>query len=382
MSKRPLLLLLCALLILCLGAACGQDPRQAAAPAPAEAPLPTAEPTVPPSPVPTPTSTPAPTPTPTPTPTATPEPTPTPEPTAVPMSDPVITLAGGEALTVYAAFTFEDPGVTARDYLGTDLTDRVTVEGTVVPYLVGEYVLSYTVQDDYGNESAVQRTVSVVPVPLPEIVQPPEKTIYLTFDDGPSDNTALLLDILKKYDIKATFFVVGVRRRKDMITRAYEEGHTIGVHTYTHNYHQIYAGEDAFFQDFLATQEVIKAQTGQYASIFRFPGGSANGVSYHCRGIMTRLSKIMEDMGYRYFDWTASASDAKSEHAQWNAKRFSGIIRSNVKRDGSPTVVLQHDLNRESILALELFIPWALENGYTFLPLDMTSPVIHSEIKN
>ena len=386
MTKRPLLLLLCALLILSLGAACGQAPQQAAAPAPTGTPLPTMEPTAAPSPVPTPTDTPAPTPTatpePTPAPTATPEPTPTPEPTAVPMSDPVITLAGGEALTVYAAFTFEDPGVTARDYLGTDLTDRVTMEGTVVPYLVGEYTLSYAVQDDYGNESAVQRTVSVVPVPLPEIVQPPEKTIYLTFDDGPSDNTALLLDILKKYDIKATFFVVGIRRRKDLITRAYEEGHTIGVHTYTHNYHQIYAGEDAFFQDFLATQEVIKAQTGQYASIFRFPGGSANGVSYHCRGIMTRLSKIMEDMGYRYFDWNASAGDSTDDAKERTASGFYRIIRNNIKKDGRPSIVLQHGLNRESILALELFIPWALEHGYTFLPLDMTSPVIHSEIKN
>ena len=280
-----------------------------------------------------------------------------------------------------AAFTFVDPGATARDYLGADLTGRITVEGAVVPYLVGEYTLLYAVTDRSGNSAQVQRTVTVVPVQLPEVVQPPEKTIYLTFDDGPGLHTATLLNILKKHGVKATFFVVGERQRKDLIKRAFEEGHSIGVHTYTHNYKKIYANEKAFFADFLATEEVIHELTGEYTTIFRFPGGSGNSVSYHNRGIMTRLAKIMEDMGYRYFDWNVSASDAKG-HADWKASRYNGILMGNLKKDGSPTVILQHDLNVESIRALEYFIPWALEKGYTFLPLDMTSPVIHSEIKN
>ena len=359
MIRKAILILLCALLVLC-----------PLAPGLAETPTP-----VPPSPSAEPTTEP------TLKPTAAPTPEPTPEPTPDPALAPIITLTGGDSLMMDAAFTFVDPGATARDYLGADLTGRITVEGAVVPYLVGEYTLLYAVTDRSGNSAQVQRTVTVVPVQLPEVVQPPEKTIYLTFDDGPGLHTATLLNILKKHGVKATFFVVGERQRKDLIKRAFEEGHSIGVHTYTHNYKKIYANEKAFFADFLATEEVIHELTGEYTTIFRFPGGSGNSVSYHNRGIMTRLAKIMEDMGYRYFDWNVSASDAKG-HADWKASRYNGILMGNLKKDGSPTVILQHDLNVESIRALEYFIPWALEKGYTFLPLDMTSPVIHSEIKN
>ena len=282
---------------------------------------------------------------------------------------------------VNAAFTFEDPGATAKDYLGMDLTDRITVEGTVVPYLVGEYDLTYAVTDDYGQRTEVRRTVSVVPVELPEVIDPPPKTIYLTFDDGPATFTDRLLDKLKLYNVKATFFIVGKMSRKELIRRAFEEGHSIGVHSYTHELDKIYASEEAFFADFLATEEVIKEQTGQYTTIFRFPGGSANTASLYNPGIITRLAKIMEDMGYRYFDWNASAGDAESSIPASIFEYYS-TLRRILKEDGSPTIILQHDPNIYSTRALDDFIPWALENGYTFLPLDMTSPVIHSKISN
>ncbi len=352
MIRKPILILLCALLALCPLA-----PALAETPTPVP-PTPSAEPT--------------------PEPTATPEPTP--EPTPDPALAPIITLTGGDSLTVDAAFTFVDPGATARDYLGKNLTGRITVEGKVVPYLVGEYTLTYAVADDHGQSAQVRRTVTVVPVQLPEVVQPPEKTVYLTFDDGPSNYTAILLDILKQYDVKATFFVVGERPRKDLIKRAYEEGHSIGVHSYTHDCKKIYASEQAFFNDFLATEEVIHEQTGQYTTLFRFPGGSNNTVSWYNRGIMTRLTKIMEDMGYRYFDWNARSRD--SSGLDLKASQYVGTIRRGILKNGDLTVMLQHDMNLKSIYALETLIPWALENGYTFLPLDMTSPVIHAEVKN
>lgn len=305
--------------------------------------------------------------------------TPSPAPTAVP--GPTLTLKGGETLTVDAAFTFADPGATAKDAKGKNLTKRITVEGTVTPYLVGEYVLTYSVTDDYGNRAEAQRTVTVVPVQLPETVEPTEKTIYLTFDDGPCGYTAMLLDILQKHDVKATFFVVGNRRQSEYIKRAFEEGHSIGVHSYTHVYKEIYASEAAFFHDFLATQEVIKAQTGQYTTLFRFPGGSNNTASYQCKGLMTRLTKIMEDMGYRYFDWTAQIGDGNNNGQ--SISRYYGLLVSKVQAaKGNYTVMLQHDLNYNSVRAVDFFIPWALENGYTFLPLDMTSPVVHNQVAN
>ncbi len=361
--RRAALLALCLLTALCPLAACRREPLEAAAPTTA------------------PTFTPSPTPTATPVPTETPEPTPTPTPTPVPVTDPVITLTAGDSLVVNAAFTFEDPGASARDYLGADLTDRITVEGDVVPYLVGEYVLTYAVTDDYDQRTEVQRTVSVVPVELPAVIDPPPKTIYLTFDDGPSAYTEHLLNILKKYDVKATFFVLGKASKKELIKRAYEEGHSIGVHTYTHEYETIYASEEAFFADFLATEEVIKEQTGQYTTLFRFPGGSANTVSRINPGIITRLAKIMEDMGYRYFDWNLNSGDART-NSPAESGYYNSVLQSSLKKDGSPTFVLQHDTKYFSVDSLNFFIPWALRNGYTFLPLDMTSPVIHSKIAN
>ena len=367
MIRRLLLLVLCLQLILWPMAACQPTPREADVPATTESV------TAAPSPVPTASPSPAPT--------AEPTPTPTPEPTPIPMSAPVILLTGGEALTVDAAFTFEDPGASARDYLGVDLTDRITVDGTVTPYLVGEYVLTYAVTDEYGNTTQARRTVTVQPVQLPQIIEPPEKTIYLTFDDGPCFFTEHLLDTLKQYNVKATFFVVGNRAQTDLIKRAFEEGHSIGVHSYTHKLPDIYASEETFFADFLATEEVIKAQTGQYTTIFRFPGGSNNTVSFGNPGIMTRLTKIMEDMGYRYFDWNAKTFDSTRNSGLQLYDYFCSLRAYAQKIDG-PVVVLQHDMNGASVDAVDLFIPWALENGYTFLPLDMTSPVMHSPVQN
>ena len=147
-------------------------------------------------------------------------------------------------------------------------------------------------------------------------------------------------------------------------------------------YTDIYASEEAFLADFMATEEVIKAQTGQYTTIFRFPGGSHNTASWDTPGIMSRLTKIMEDMGYRYFDWNVNSLDASDNNNSMTIFDYYCSIRSHLQPDDSFNIVLQHDLNGASVRALETFIPWALENGYTFLPLDMTSPVMHTPVNN
>ncbi len=316
----------------------------------------------------------------TPEPTATPVPTPEPTPTEIPMTPPIIQLKDGEAVTVDAAFTFIDPGYSASDYLGQDLTDRVIVSGEVVSYLVGEYELTYTVEDDYGQTATITRKVNVQPVAMPEIVIPPEKTVYLTFDDGPAANTSVLLDVLAKYNAKATFFLVGNRIKDDLVQRMVEEGHSVGVHTYTHEYHRIYASEKAFFEDFQKTQEVIYDKTGVSPRIFRFPGGSANTVSCFNGGIMTRLTGIMEDMGYRYFDWNVSAGDAQEK--KYTPMEYYSFVMYGLLAHPDYAVVLQHDTNYQSLLAVELVLKWGTENGYTFRALDLTSPVVHSKVNN
>ena len=119
-------------------------------------------------------------------------------------------------------------------------------------------------------------------------------TIYLTFDDGPSlDITPKILDLLKKHNIKATFFVINRNSNTDyLIKRAYNEGHTIGLHTSSHNYSKIYANETAYFNDLANIENKVIKITGTSSKIIRFPGGSSNTVSRNYnKGIMTRLTK-------------------------------------------------------------------------------------------
>lgn len=367
----PLTKLLC--LLLCLLFLFGCAPQQTK---PIETPVPTLAPqrqevvfVLPtPSPTPTPLGTALPTPT----------PSPTPTPTSAPYTGPMLRLYEGETLVLPATFYFTDPGCYATDREGHDITDRVKVKGKVIPYIPGEYSLSYSVTDSEGLTTTATRLVLVEAVPLPETVEPADKTVYLTFDDGPCDYTEKLLDILKKYDVKVTFFVVGNKRRADLIKRAFEEGHTIGVHTYCHEYKTIYADENAFFEDFLATQEVIYQQTGTYAQIFRFPGGSGNTASRVNKGIMSRLTVYMENMGYRYFDWNVASGDTGSNHTTAAVK---GSVLNGLKKQPW-SIVLQHDIRSHSVNAVESIIKWGLANGYSFEPLTMTSPVMHSKVQN
>ena len=224
--------------------------------------------------------------------------------------------------------------------------------------------------------------MTVEPQQIPGTIEPEEKTIYLTFDDGPGPDTERLLGVLDKYDVKATFFVTASQPRYlPMIARAFEAGHKIGVHTYSHDYNRIYESEEAFFEDFLRMQDVILRQTGSYTDILRFPGGSSNTVSSFSPGIMTRLTDEVRSLGYQYFDWNVLSGDAgetthTSEVVQNVIEGIEGLP------EGKAAVVLQHDSKRFSIDAVEKIIQWGLENGYTFRSLDRTSPPAHLAVVN
>ena len=292
---------------------------------------------------------------------------------------PRITLNGAADMKMYATTYFSDPGWSAYDENGNDMSAYVQVSGEVCPYAVGDYQLVYSVTNAKGDSVSEKRNVTVLPVETPNTVKPGTKTIYLTFDDGPGPYTDELLDILGRYGVKATFFVTACDRDySDMIGRAYREGHSIGVHTYSHDYSSIYASEQAYFNDFQATQELIYAQTGEYTQLFRFPGGSSNTVSSFNPGIMSRLASYMTNMGYKYFDWNVTSGDAGETT---DTKK----IIQNIK-DGcsglTTSVVLQHDIKNYSVAAVEDIIIWGLENGYQFLPLDITSYGAHHGISN
>lgn len=139
-----------------------------------------------------------------------------------------------------------------------------------------------------------------------------KKIAYLTFDDGPSKNTIKILDFLKANNIKATFFVLGNEAQGDIYRRIVNEGHTIAIHSNTHDYSQIYQNVDTFMSDVNALSSLIEKETGVKPDVLRFPGGSNNtvGKRYGGTDIMSRIIPEVEGAGYAYFDWNVDSMDA------------------------------------------------------------------------
>lgn len=290
---------------------------------------------------------------------------------------PQLILRGEEEITLTAGTPYLEPGFAAVDIGDGLITDRVQIDGEVDYYRRGSYTIRYQVTDSKGLTAEKQRIVHVEAVPQPDTVIPQGKVIYLTFDDGPSIHTQKLLDTLKAYNVKATFFVID-SGEYDTMRRIVEEGHAIGIHSMEHNYRKIYASMDAFFADLYATQAMIYEQTGVKTTLMRFPGGSSNLVSRFNPGVMTRLTQAVVTAGFQYFDWNVDSDDAGNAHT--TEEVFSNVI-SNVGYD-SFSIVLQHDTKECSVEAVEAIITWGLANGYTFLPLEPSSPTIHHRVGN
>ena len=298
----------------------------------------------------------------------------------IPYYDPLppeILLEEGGHITIPVGTVFEDPGFTATDNVDGDVTQFVEVSGEVVWYLPGTYELVYTVTDKHENNATVVRRVEVEAQPRPEIVIPDKKVVYLTFDDGPGPYTDLLLDVLAKYQVKATFFVIDSGYDKVM-KRIVDEGHSIGIHSVTHDYQEIYASPEAYFADLRGMQDIIYENTGIRTTLMRFPGGSSNTVSHFNRGIMTTLTEAVQDAGFQYFDWNVDSDDA-------GQARKKDTVLENVTEGlswHSTAIVLQHDIQPFSVEAVEEIIVWGLENGFTFLPLQPDSPNAHHGVAN
>ncbi len=311
-------------------------------------------------------------PTETPAPTATPESTPTPLPPDT--TAPELTLFGEASMKVIARSEFVDPGFTAADDRDGDLTTSVQIEGEVDVNWCGSYTLTYTVSDAAGNVSTAERVVEVA---QPETVYPEGKVIYLTFDDGPGLYTEELLELLDKYGIKVTFFVCGTKNT-DLYRKILDAGHSIGAHCYVHDYDVVYKSDEAYFEDLNKILDLIYESTGVRTTLIRFPGGASNMVSKICPGIMTRITEKVTNMGYQYVDWNVSAEDSVT--------RVTEEILANMVKDTPKwtyPIVLQHPEGRSfSFAAVEDYIKWGLDNGYTFLPLTPESPLEQHRVKN
>ena len=295
---------------------------------------------------------------------------------------PEICLEGNEKMSVAVDSEFKEPGYSASDNCDGDLTDQVKVSGSVNTDLPGEYKLVYTVSDSYKNSAEKTRIVTVYKPKGPVAPNLPENpvggVVYLTFDDGPSRHTDRLLDVLAKYNVKATFFVVNTPYISK-VSRIAAEGHTVALHTATHVFSDVYASDEAYFEDLQTISDVVEGYTGQKSMLIRFPGGSSNTISRaYSKGIMTRLTQAVQEKGYHYFDWNVDSFDAGG--ARSSDEVFYHVVNGLAR--SSTSVVLQHDLHGFSVDAVERIIQWGLENGYTFQPLTVGSPECHHGVNN
>ena len=272
-------------------------------------------------------------------------------------------------------------GYSADDDHDGDLTGQVRVDGFVDTSAAGVYTLTYIVADAAGNESSATRTVTVTDETEPIHG---EKIVFLTFDDGPSEYTSQLLDILAAHNAKATFFTIGTGGDlRNLIGREYAEGHAVAVHSLTHDYNKIYASSEAFWADFEAQNDIIEQQTGQRTNIFRFPGGSSNTVSSFNPGIMTRLAAEAEQRGLQYFDWNVESGDAGRVDTADGVYQNITDQCSNLAAQGYETmVVLCHDSHKYTVDAMDRVLTWFEQNGYTLLPLKKGITECHHGIAN
>ena len=337
---------------------------------------------------------------------------------------PVFSFPSGEEGFLFQGQTWEDD-VQAEDDADGDVSDRVKSEGSVDTGKVGTYIITYTVSDEWGNVAKKNRYVTVkrVPVTADEaaaaaVITPvsaqaaaagstagtgstanaaagagaaaeqtakpatadPKKIIYLTFDDGPGKYTEELLKILDDHKVLATFFVTAAYKDyQDLIGAEYNAGHSVGVHTATHEYSEIYASTDAYWEDFNIMQDIIQEQTGCRTDIFRFPGGASNTISAnYSKGIMSELAKQSGEKGYIYVDWNVTSGDAGDT-------TDSEVLYQNMMKGihtYENSFILCHDIKDFTIATMDRFITDALKEGYTFLPITSETRTCHHGINN
>lgn len=192
--------------------------------------------------------------------------------------------------------------------------------------------------DDRTDDAGAAEDENAIPATDDAASQTTRK-VYLTFDDGPSSNTDAILDILKEYDVKATFFVLGKENEiyVPMYQRIVAEGHTLGMHSFSHEYDLIYEDIDAFRTDLHRIQDFLYDITGVVSEVYRFPGGSSNGYS---RENIQEYIGYLNDMGVQYVDWNVSSQDAS--YPSLTSEQIVNNVLTNIEKYDT-VVVLMHD---------------------------------------
>lgn len=219
-----------------------------------------------------------------------------------------------------------------------------------------------TKESDTCDDSALIKNKEIV------IEDKNKRVVYLTFDDGPSKNTYKVLEILDKYDVKATFFVIGANITQEyeaLIKDMEQRGHIIGIHTFSHKYNYIYSNVNSYIEDFNKAYFQLERIMETPPAIYRFPGGSCN---CYVGGLKKEIVERLKARGFSYFDWTISGEDSVGKPT------VEGIIKNVLKDidDFENPIVLLHDssINENTVDALESIILGIKERGYEFGVLD------------
>lgn len=295
-----------------------------------------------------------------------------------------------EASAFYQAEGAENPdGTNAADVDGTvgagevngagteDQAEGGEVNGIGAGSSAGEYTNRYSAD---GVSVSKRDSTGASTVPAEEGNAPEDGTVrrvYLTFDDGPSSNTSRILDILAEYDVKATFFVVGKEEEQyqELYKRIVDEGHTLGMHSYSHKYDEIYQSVDSFAQDMSKLQEFLYETTGVWCRYCRFPGGSSNTVS---KVDMYDLIAYLDEQDITYFDWNVASGDASNSYISKEA-----IISNCIStlQQYQESIILMHDASNKNttVEALPALIEQiqAMDNTVIVPITEDTEPIQH-----
>lgn len=237
------------------------------------------------------------------------------------------------------------------------------------------------VNDPSVIASATLAAATAAPTPVPTAEPTPVNTgkvVYITFDDGPCKTTARLLDVLDECDVKATFFVTSQFLDDNSLVNEIREiknrGHQVGVHSYSHQYDEIYSSADAFISDYNKMDDIIYQATGKRSEVYRFPGGSNTGYN---KAIRSELISYLSGIGVEYFDWNAYDGDCDGYEGQALIDR---AVKESSYKDKS--ILLMHNIpGKDTVIdAIPSIVSQLREKGYSFDILRGDTEPIHFNI--
>ena len=274
-----------------------------------------------------------------------------------------------------AALKMQLAGISQSDIHKNEITNELKPEELpTIPD--NNYIETETVTKETDNPPVYSDTKKTEKELVDEAIKEGRKVVYLTYDDGPSRNTGKLLEILDRYGVKATFFLIKTPEYEEYIKQIAKEGHTVAMHTLTHDYLNVYANENSFKAEVDGIRDYLTGVTGECPFIFRFPGGSSNNQT---RVPVSTYIKYLDSQNIVYFDWNVSSGDGGSGELKVE-KIYNNVINGIQKNDVS--VVLMHDSEYKgtTLEATPLIIEKLQEMKALILPITADTIPIHHNI--